>query len=246
MSANSLHFASLKNPWRMRVWGVLSLLIFVAILSIVFSLTPEIEYWSLSWTFLFIPLYLFVMWRLFRAVLMRCLSLDNHVFKLSLHPEEKIAEVWVYGKWFETEKFTFGFEELTAVSHKSNEPKLHYSFPAINYSLRKHGLMETIGRSILWILTLNAGFRYQSLGDSLIAERDPKTNKKDDPDQVNCDSRHTALSLVIGKNEGSFMMMPTYGWRPTTLQKIVKVCEEQNMRTFDKRPFYEKKVDIYL
>lgn len=247
MTNKSIQFLSRKIPADMRNNGVIRLLLFVSILAIAYQYTPLIEDWKPGWNILLLPVYLFVMWRLFRGVLMRCLSLDNHIFKLVLHPENKVAEVWVYGKWFESEKFTLGFEELTAVIHKSKEPRLAYQFPVLRHSLVKKGLGKTIQDiSDFYLNRGNAQYgTCSSLSEYLIAEYDP-IKKKYTYDEATCNTLPTAVSLVIGKHEGAFMMMPTYGWTPEYLQEVVETCGKSEIKVLDKRPSYEKQMNLFL
>lgn len=247
MTTKSIQFLSRKIPADMRNNGVARLLIFVSILAIAYHYTPYIEDWKLDESILLLPLYLFVMWRIFRGLLMRCLSLDNHIYKLVLHPEDKVAEVWVYGKWFESEKFTLGFEELTAVIHKSKEPRLGYQMPVIRHSIVHKGLNKTV--QDISDYYLNRGHAQlgtcSSLSEYLIAEYDPE-QKKYTYDEATCDPSPTAVSLVVGKYEGFFMMMPTYGWTQEYLKEIAETCSSAGIKILDKRPSYEKQKNLYV
>lgn len=247
MTTKSLQFTSGKIPAHMRTWGVVNLLLFVSILAIAYHSTPLLEEWTPSWNFLVLPVYLFVMWRLFRGVLMRSLHLDNHIFQLTLHPEDKIAEVWVYGKWFETEKFTLAFEDFAAVIHKSAEPRLVYQFPAIRHSIAKRGIHETI-KEVINYYRHRGNTPYgssSSLPEYLVSGYDP-VSKKYTHDEATCNTRPTAISLAIGKNEGSFMMMPTYGWTQERLEEIAQHCAESGVEIVDKRPLFEKRMNLFI
>lgn len=205
------------------------------------------ETWASNWNILIYPIYGILMFRLMRGVIMRCIQLENHIWKIHLHPKDKIVEIWAYQKWFELKKHTFALEELTAVIHKTNKPRLNFQFAKARLIYKSEGFALLIWRYVIrrsiafvawvFIASLNWIFSHELISyDKVIP---PLPEELYDP-------RPTALSFVKGKNELSFIMLSSYGWQPEHLARVFDQAENLRIKVFDKRPIREQHDHVFL
>ncbi|MDW3649417.1 MAG: hypothetical protein R8P61_20275 [Bacteroidia bacterium] len=236
-----------KNPENLRLRAVAYLLLFVLGLAAAVYVGLNYEEYASPWMILIIPSYLYILFRLIRGVLLRLLRMENHVYKLKIYPENRIVEVWSFGKWFEWTKHSLAFEEITAVVHKTRFDRLNFRFPIIRHNLKTKGVLFVINRhvlrpiflSFLFLLTFPITLMIQfPIFDSLVEDKYPR--------DYDYDARPTAVSLVKGKNQASFMMLSSYGWRETDTEKLYTTCQQMGINIFDKRSPFERKDGVFL
>lgn len=176
------------------------------------------------------------------GIYQRCVGIDNHVYKLILDRENRLAEIWVYEKWFERKKYLLGFDELTAVVHKSNKPGLRFRAPIISQNFRKFGIGYVLVRYFIRLPVYVFIFLISVfLGGWINADK----AMGEVPDHF-WDARLTALSLVKGKNMASFILLPTYGWKPTHIESLFQECRALKIKIFDKRSPREIEDAVFL
>ena len=66
------------------------------------------------------------------------------------------------------------------------------------------------------------------------------------PRDYEYDARPTAISLVKGKNESSYMMLSSYGWKESDTEKLYTTCQQMGINIFDKRSPFERVDKVFL
>ncbi|MEO1214155.1 MAG: hypothetical protein AAFY45_11545 [Bacteroidota bacterium] len=236
-----------KNPENLRIRAVAYLFLFVLGLAAAVYVGLNFETYDSNGMFLIIPAYLYLLFRLIRGALLRTMGMENHVYKLQIHPADRIVEVWSFGKWFEWSKQSLAFEDITAVVHKTRFDRLNYRFPIIRHNLKTKGLRFVLGRhflrpiflSILFLICLPITLmcQYPVFG-AIIDGNFPR--------DYEYDARPTAVSLVKGKNESSHMMLASYGWKEEDTKKLYNTCQQLGIKVFDKRSPFEQKDGVFL
>lgn len=236
-----------KNPEHMRIRAITYLLLFLLGLLLGGWAYYTYETWTSNWNMLIFPIYGILMFRLIRGVIMRCVQLENHVWKLLIHPKDKIVEIWAFQKWFELKKHTFALEELTAVIHKTNKPRLNFQLAKARHLYKTEGFAFLIWRYIIrrfltsiarvFIFILNWVFTVELINYEKVVPTLPEELY---------DPRPTALSFVKGKNELSLIMLASYGWQPEHLSRVFDQVENLRIKVFDKRPIREQHDHVFL
>ncbi|MEM6806036.1 MAG: hypothetical protein AAF696_31855 [Bacteroidota bacterium] len=232
----------LISPENMRISAIVRTCLLLAVLIAgligIYFLSDTFSFWY----FLIIPTYIAWVFKLSMGIYQRCVGIDNHVFKLVMNRDSRIAEVWVYKKWFETQKYLLDFDELTAVVHKSNKPRLRFRAPIIAQNFRKFGIGYVIERYFIRLPVYMFIFLVSFFFSGWINADDAMG---DVPDHF-WDARLTALSLVKGKNIASYILLPTYGWDSRDIESLFQECQQLKIRVFDKRSPREIADGVFL